>query len=110
MTAAEWNGGSAVPETVRQVRPSSVPGSIHGQVVDHKGGVAEATVVVLRGPGPVPDIAAVTDGDGWFVFDGLPAGSYRLRAVGPDGDQGEADLLVPGTEPAPLVIRLNERT
>ncbi|HCT75224.1 MAG TPA: hypothetical protein DGT23_01240 [Micromonosporaceae bacterium] len=71
---------------------------MRGRVVDGAGrGVADATVMVLRAPGPVPDIAAVSDADGRFVFDSLPAGTYRLRAVGPDGRQGEADVTVPGS-------------
>ncbi len=77
---------------------------ISGQVVDGAGrGVADASVLVVRAPGPAPDIAAVSTGDGRFVFGGLTAGAYRLRAIGPDGRQGEADVTVPGSG---AVIRL----
>jgi protocatechuate 3,4-dioxygenase beta subunit len=72
---------------------------IHGRVVDGAGrAVADATVMVVQALAPVPDIAAVSDEHGRFVFTGLPAGTYRLRAVGPDGDEGETDVTVPRPE------------
>ena len=78
---------------------------IHGRVVDGAGReVAEATVVVVRALKPVPDIAALSDRHGRFVLSGLSAGTYRLRAVGPDGDEGETDFTVP--RPDDGVIRL----
>lgn len=74
-------------------------GQLLGQVVDGAGsGVADATVVVVDAPGPVPDIAAVTDFGGRFGFDGLPEGRYRLRAMGPDGGEGQADATVSGSD------------
>jgi hypothetical protein len=79
---------------------------IHGRVIDGAGrAVAEATVVVVRALKPVPDIAAVSDRHGKFVLGGLSAGTYRLRAVGPDGDEGEADFTVP--RPDDGVIRVS---
>jgi protocatechuate 3,4-dioxygenase beta subunit len=78
---------------------------IHGRVVDGAGrGVAEATVIVVQARAPVPDVAAVSDAQGRFVFSGLPAGTYRLRAVGPYGGEGETDVTVPRPEDG--VIRL----
>ena len=79
---------------------------IRGRVVDGTGrAVAEATAFVVRAPGPVPDLAAMSNADGRFVIDGLAAGAYRLRAVGPDGGQGEADARA--SAPDELVIRLS---
>jgi protocatechuate 3,4-dioxygenase beta subunit len=72
---------------------------IEGRVVGGAGQpVAEATVVVLHGPGAVPDIAAVSDAQGRFSFGGIPSGAYRLRATAPDGTIGEAAADVPGPE------------
>lgn len=77
---------------------------IRGRVVDDAGyTVAEATVFVLHGPGPVPDIAALTDAEGRFVFDVLEPGTYRLRAEDPSGNGGEADVTVPQED----IIRLS---
>ena len=70
-------------------------GKIRGRVVDAAGnGVPEASVMMIRAPGPVPDIAAVSNADGRFVFSGLSSGTYRLKAIGPNGDVGEADAMV----------------
>ena len=72
---------------------------IHGRVVDSAGhAVANATVIVVHGLAPVPDIAAVSDEHGRYVFGRLPAGTYRLRAIGPDGNEGETDVTVPRPE------------
>ena len=78
---------------------------LHGQVVDSMGdAVADATVFVTSATKPVPDIAAVSDADGRFAFDGLPAGAYRIKAIGPSGGAGESEATVPGPE---CVIRLD---
>ena len=69
---------------------------LRGRVVDGTGQpVADATVVVIDAPVPVPDVAAVSDEDGRFVFGGLSAGTYRLRATGPDGNVGGTSIVVP---------------
>jgi len=43
----------------------------------------------------MPDVAAVSDEHGRFVFGGLSAGTYRLRATGPEGNVGETSVAVP---------------
>jgi hypothetical protein len=72
-------------------------GTVRGRVVRGADGsvVADATVTAVRGPGPAPDLAPMTDQDGGFVFDGLAAGSWVLRAHGPGGETGEAAVRVP---------------
>ncbi len=81
-------------------------GKLRGKVVDGTGhGVAEATVVILKAPGPVPDIAAVSDESGRFSFGEMQAGRYRLKAQGPDSSEGEDDVTVP---PERALITLGE--
>lgn len=70
-------------------------GSVRGYVVNEDGTpVADATIIVVRGAGPVPDIAPVTDDHGSFALDGLPEGNWRLRAQSPGGEVGEVGVVV----------------
>jgi hypothetical protein len=63
--------------------------------------------MVVRAPTPVPDIAAVTNAEGKFVFEDIPAGEYRLRAVGETGEVGETNAIVPQAGDAnEVIIRL----
>jgi hypothetical protein len=83
-------------------------GRLIGQVIDADNGrpVADATVNVLRGPGQAPDIAPVTDRNGNFALDGLPAGSWLLRAVGPNGETGLVQASVRPGSITQALIRL----
>jgi hypothetical protein len=80
-------------------------GSIHGRVMraQNRMPVANATIVV-RGACSAPDIAPLTDGAGWFLLDGLSAGEWVLRALGPDGETGEATVRVSADSVAETVI------
>lgn len=71
-------------------------GSVNGRVVRADNGepVEDATVMVLRGAGPAPDIAALTNSAGWFALDELPEGEWLLRAVSTAGETGEARVDV----------------
>ena len=81
-------------------------GKLRGKVVDGTGyGIAEATIVIVKAPGPIPDIAAVSDEGGRLSFGEMPAGHYRLEARGPDGSKGEDDVTVP---PERALITLGE--
>lgn len=77
------------------VRPME-HGSVDGTVVraGTRAPVADAAITVVRGAGPAPDIAPLTDQSGWFVLDGLPPGDWILRARGPNGETGEAAVRV----------------
>ena len=80
---------------------------IQGTAVDDDGApVAEARVVVLDAPAPMPDVALLTGPDGSFVL-GTPApGAYRL-AVHADGyDAAEATVEVQSDRPATVRLRL----
>jgi Carboxypeptidase regulatory-like domain len=58
---------------------------IQGEVVDHRGRpIPDARVMVLSGPGPLPDIAQLTDSEGRFALGSSRAGRYEL-AVHADG-------------------------
>ena len=56
--------------------------TISGRVVDARGkGVAAARVMVTAGPGPIPDMAMLTDADGGFVIGASRSGSYTIAAT-----------------------------
>lgn len=67
-------------------------GNLSGYVVRGQQPVTDATVTIVDGPGSHIDIAPVSDEDGWFVLDDLAPGRWRLRAQGPDGSTGEAQV------------------
>jgi hypothetical protein len=71
-------------------------GSVDGRVTYPGSGepVADATVTIVRGAGPAPDIAPLTGDDGRFRFDGLPPGDWTFHAMGPGGQTGEATVRV----------------
>lgn len=69
-------------------------GDLCGYVVRDSRPVADATVGILGGPAAHPDLALVTDSDGWFCLDGLTAGRWRLQAHAPDGSSAEATVRV----------------
>ncbi|HEY7785271.1 MAG TPA: carboxypeptidase-like regulatory domain-containing protein [Pyrinomonadaceae bacterium] len=57
-----------------------ISGSVHGP----KGAIADARVYFVASPGPLPDIAALTDSDGFFLLTVPDAGNYKIR-VSADG-------------------------
>ncbi len=90
--------------------PEKAPlkGSIRGQVRTETGEmVTDATVVVVESPGSIPAIAPLTNDLGEFAMDELPAGSYRLRAVGDGTEIGEATVHVAdgSTSYSQIVVR-----
>jgi hypothetical protein len=90
---------------------SNRAGSVQGRVVRASSGapVPDATVGFVRGSGPAPDMAPLTDALGRFVIDGLTPGSWLLRALGPEGEEGEAEVRVYDYAPAHVVIELEDR-
>ena len=68
--------------------------------------VAEARILVLDSPAPMPDVALLTGPDGSFVLGAPAPGTYRL-AVHADGyDGAEATVEVQGDRPANVRLRL----
>lgn len=106
-----------LPATERPSRPfepvfdtegRTMIGRLIGRVVYADDGrpVANATVTILRGAGPAPDIAPTTDRNGSFALDDLPAGSWLLRAIGPGGEAGLVQVSVRPGSIADAVIKL----
>jgi uncharacterized GH25 family protein len=66
---------------------------IQGEVVDDWGRpVPDARVMVVSGPGPLADVALLTDGDGRFTFGLDRAGQYQL-AVYADGHESASVVV-----------------
>jgi hypothetical protein len=87
-------------------------GGVQGRVVYAGDGapVDGATIGIVRGAGPAPDIAPLTDASGRFALDGLPPGAWVLSAIGPDGAEGSAEVRVTGNSIADVVIRISRKT
>lgn len=61
-------------------------GAVVGRVVSRdQSSVSNVTVAVMSGPGPLPDIASVTDSSGGYEIGDLPAGDYKIAFHAPDG-------------------------
>lgn len=84
-------------------------GSVRGCVVraDNGDPVGGATIMVLRGPGPVPDIAPLTDSGGCFALDRLPAGKWVLSATSSAGGAA-ATVYVFDNAASDVTIEINE--
>ncbi|KUL41629.1 carboxypeptidase-like regulatory domain-containing protein [Streptomyces regalis] len=78
-------------------RPARAPREIAGVVHDASGApVPGAHVLFTDGPGPLPDIAAVTDAEGRFSLSAPAPGEYALlcRADPAMGPPGTAEATV----------------
>jgi plastocyanin len=53
------------------------------------------------------DFAAVTDRDGKFQFDGVPAGSWTLHAWYEEGTETSVPLVVPAAGESPLTVSID---
>jgi plastocyanin len=51
--------------------------------------------------------SAITDRDGGFRFDGVPAGNWTLKAWHEEGDETSVPLSVPAAADAPLVVSID---
>ncbi len=62
-------------------------GIIAGKVIAANTGfpIENASVMLISGAAPAPDIAPITNAAGEFMFAGLATGAWTLRAVSPDG-------------------------
>lgn len=103
---------SARPLVAQQSREPPPTIDVRGTVVDHESGEVLRSAAVSLGPG-LGGLAGrgtrVTDGDGRFVFAGVPTGAYRL-SVTLLGYHAMADTLqVPAEGDLNLVLRLSVR-
>ncbi|WP_426107726.1 carboxypeptidase-like regulatory domain-containing protein [Massilia sp. TSP1-1-2] len=83
-------------------------GSLQGRVLLKATGapVDGATIVIVRGAGPFPDMAPLTGSDGHFSLDGLAAGEWVLGAYGVSGEQGQGRASVLPDSVAQIVIQV----
>jgi hypothetical protein len=77
-----------------------------GVVVDQEGRpVGGASVAVISGTAPVPEIAIRADRDGAFLL-WVPVGSFTVEAHAPDGASGTIEVSETSVEP--IVLRLRQ--
>ena len=83
-------------------------GSVRGRVVRADTGVPvdSATIGILRGAGPAPDIAPLSDADGRFAMDGLPPGEWVIGAIDVDGRRGSVEFRVGKCAVTDVVIEI----
>lgn len=81
------------PEERIRMRPY---GSVRGKVVHARTAqpVKDAAVFVLEAAGIAPDIASLTDANGKFFLDSLPAGEWRFGVHGPNGESGSGSIEI----------------
>lgn len=97
------------PPTRRPASRTVLRGSVRGRVVRaDTGQPVVAAITVVRGPGPSPDPAPLTDEDGWFTMSGLESGPWLLRALGPGGESGEAAVRVLDDALSDMTIEVEE--
>jgi Carboxypeptidase regulatory-like domain len=83
-------------------------GSITGHVIfaDNDMPIPYASVMVLSGAGPAPDIAPLTNTAGRFVLDGLRPGEWTVRVITAQGLRTDARVRVAPGQRAELVVRI----
>lgn len=84
-------------------------GSLSGYVVADDRAVVGAAVTIVSGPGRAPDVAPVSDTDGWFTLDDLAVGRWRLQAHAPDGTIGVASVDVWADSLSEVTIVMGQR-
>ncbi|MFN0023753.1 MAG: collagen binding domain-containing protein [Parvularculaceae bacterium] len=72
--------------------------------------VADASVIVVKGPASAPDIASITDSDGAFSFGGLIPGKWAFEAIGPDGDRARATVVIGPAQNAQMKIKIKKKS
>jgi len=81
LAAAPARPAAAEPRTSGEAPPGDTLAIVHGTVVEHEGGtpLAGASVSLASGPRGTPGIGTrVTDAEGRFLFQEVPAGTYTL--------------------------------
>jgi protocatechuate 3,4-dioxygenase beta subunit len=107
-------GGGAIHQTTYNVTGNGtldidVRGSgMRGRVVDARSGapIGEVNIVVAGGAQNRNNRNAVTDSDGRFFIDTLPAGAYKLIAQRERYGAARQDVVVPEAVPAEVDVRM----
>ena len=78
-----------------------------GHVISDQGvPISDARVMILDGPTPYPDIAALTNNRGWFQFDNLCPGSYTILVNIDDCEPATVTVTVKEQESVEQEIRI----
>ncbi len=90
--------------------PKMKTGSVKGRVIDQANSqpIPDVAITVKRSAGPAPDISALTNHDGRFQLDDLPAGECVLKALAPDGATSEITLQVIADTFIKALIKLDD--
>ncbi len=93
-----------MPQAASEQLPAN--GSLEGFVirVGTADPVARAQVVLTSETGPSITLRSTTDGGGRYVFDGVPAGTYRLRAARDGFVQAEFGQRGPTSPGTPITV------
>jgi hypothetical protein len=96
-------GSDSVHRATYERIPASETGELAG-IVARSGGAVFVQAAPVDAAVAVPSFEAAADSTGAFQFDGLPAGTYRIRAfVDEDGDGAwSGGLLQPYVRPEPI--------
>ena len=70
-------------------------------------GVPWAAVAFVHGPVDLPEIAAITRGDGTFALTAPVAGEYRISCRADEFDYQEVDVVVTDTDVS-VTVELND--
>ncbi|HEY6878154.1 MAG TPA: hypothetical protein VI299_09040 [Polyangiales bacterium] len=83
----------------------SGPHVLTGKVVSRQGSpVPDARVFFVDGPGPFPEIAALSDAAGLFSLSAPQDGLYVVACATDAGSAARASVLVPTTQQVVLVV------
>lgn len=82
---------------------------IRGRVLDaeDRSPIADASVIIVEGPAPVPDIAALTDQSGSFALSVPTRGSWRLCIFDQSGSEHEVVVQVPQSSELEVSIEID---
>lgn len=83
----------------------SGPNVISGEVRSPAGNaVADARVFIVDGPGPFPDVAALSDSHGGFSLSAPAEGTYTVMCVGENSAPVRVKVSVPLKKPLQIEL------
>ena len=81
-------------------------GRIEGKIADPKGAAIAGATVTATNQATKHDFSAVTDAQGRYKIEGLPAGTYNLSVVASGFKDGRGEVKVSDDSATPLDLRL----